>query len=114
MAPDESAVDVESSVGPLRVVFGWNAWVSVHTAGRHVSAAARRRRDLQRLLESVGVGGAEAQRLTADLWKRRPRGSRRGEVEDPWELFGRGWLGLATFLVAAACAVVYWVFTPWP
>jgi hypothetical protein len=111
---DEASVEVESSVGPLRIVFGWNAWMSVHAAAHQVNAAVRRRRDLERLLVSLGVGAEESKRLSADLRKRRPRESRRGEVEDPWEGFGRGWLGLATFLAAAACIVVFLVFTPWP
>ena len=65
MAPDDTGVDVESSVGPLRIVFGWNAWVSVHAAAVVIAP--------EPLTNIVPL-----QRLTAELWKQRPRESRRG------------------------------------
>jgi hypothetical protein len=100
---------IDSSAGRLQVQFGWDGWVAVtvprsngvpHAARRIVESGG----DLQELLLGFGLAEAEANRVAAALWRRRPGGATAEEFPDE-PAFDRG-LVLVLAALAALAGVV--------
>jgi hypothetical protein len=87
----DERLTVETSIGPVSVVYGWSGWVTASVPrgfGHEAREAcvARRPRELTALLVALGVSETEAKQATSPLWRARPRGAGTGEA-DPWEPF---------------------------
>jgi hypothetical protein len=101
----DDTFSVDCSAGRLQVQFGWDGWVALTVPRSNgPSHAARRivesRGDLQQLLLGFDLSEAEAARVSAALWKRRP-GDASTEQPGSEPAFDRGLL-----LVLAALALV--------
>jgi hypothetical protein len=106
----DDTFSIESSAGRLQVQFGWDGWVAV-TGPRSNGASYAARRivasggDLQELLLGFGLAEAEAARVSAALWRKRPSEAR---VEEPLDApaFDRGLLLVLVALALVAGAVL--------
>jgi hypothetical protein len=106
----DGTFSIESSAGPLQVEFGWDGWVAVTVPRSNGASHAARRivesgGDLQELLLGFGLAEAEAARVSAALWRRRPGGA---PVEEPLDepAFDRGLLLVLAALAALAGVVL--------
>ena len=106
----DDTFSVESSAGRLQVQFGWDGWVAVTVPRSNGASHAARRivesgGDLQELLLGFGLAEAEAVRVSAALWSRRPSGT---PAEEPLDepAFDRGLLLLLAGLAALAGVVL--------
>jgi hypothetical protein len=101
------ATELDSSVGRIEVVWGWNRGVSVRTdRGKVVSGLVSRTADLTKLFERAGVLEPEATALAKQAWRRKPRARWQGEAS-PWNVLDTGWGALVVFGAAALCIVLW-------
>jgi hypothetical protein len=66
-------VEVDTSVGRLSVEWGLNRWIAVDLGGRAGQRQVSSRRQLQRMLQELGVPSAEAGPAAASIWRTRPK-----------------------------------------